>query len=47
MVILTGVGGVGEKRLALQVVAQLAGEVGGGWYVDLALTSNPDLAPTR
>lgn len=47
LVTLTGVGGVGKTRLALQVAAQLAGEVGGGWYVDLAPISNPDLVPTK
>ncbi|KLO32936.1 helix-turn-helix transcriptional regulator [Mycobacterium haemophilum] len=47
LVTLTGVGGVGKTRLALQVAAQLAGEVGGGWYVDLAPISDPDLVPTK
>jgi predicted ATPase/class 3 adenylate cyclase/DNA-binding CsgD family transcriptional regulator len=41
---LTGAGGVGKTRLAIQVAAQLAGEFGdGAWYVDLAPITDPDL----
>ncbi len=45
VVTLTGAGGVGKTRLAIQVAAQLAGEFGGGvWYVDLAPITDPGLA---
>lgn len=43
LVTLTGAGGVGKTRLAVQLVAQIAGEFGGAWYVDLAPISDPDL----
>ena len=44
LVTLTGAGGVGKTRLAIQVAAQLAGEFSGGvWYVDLAPVTDPDL----
>ncbi len=44
VVTLTGAGGVGKTRLAIQVAAQLAGEFGGGvWYVDLAPITDPEL----
>ncbi len=44
LVTLTGAGGVGKTRLAIQVAAQLAGEFGGGvWYVDLAPITYPGL----
>jgi len=46
LVTLTGAGGAGKTRLALQVAAQMAGEFGGGvWYVDLAPITEPDLVP--
>jgi predicted ATPase/class 3 adenylate cyclase/DNA-binding CsgD family transcriptional regulator len=46
LVTLTGAGGVGKTRLAIQVAAQLSGEFGGGlWYVDLAPITDPELVP--
>jgi predicted ATPase/class 3 adenylate cyclase/DNA-binding CsgD family transcriptional regulator len=43
-VTLTGAGGVGKTRLAIQVAYQLAGEFGDGvWYVDLAPITDPEL----
>jgi AAA domain len=44
LVTLTGAGGVGKTRLAVQVAAQMPAEFSGGvWYVDLAPTSDTDL----
>jgi predicted ATPase/class 3 adenylate cyclase/DNA-binding CsgD family transcriptional regulator len=47
LVTLTGAGGAGKTRLAVQVAGQLAGEFSGGiWYVDLAPITDPDLVST-
>lgn len=43
LVTLTGMGGVGKTRLAVQLVDEVAGEFGGAWYVDLAPITDPDL----
>jgi predicted ATPase/class 3 adenylate cyclase/DNA-binding CsgD family transcriptional regulator len=46
LVTMTGAGGVGKTRLAIQVAAQLAGEFGGGvWYVNLAPITDAALVP--
>ncbi|GAB7145657.1 hypothetical protein LRC484719_42590 [Mycobacterium riyadhense] len=45
LVTLTGPGGVGKTRLSAQLAAQLAGEFGGAWFVDLAPITDPDLVP--
>lgn len=44
LVTLTGAGGVGKTRLALQVAAGLADETRDGvWFADMAPMSDPDL----
>jgi predicted ATPase/class 3 adenylate cyclase len=43
---LTGAGGAGKTRLAVQVATQMAGEFDNGvWWVDLAPITDPDLLP--
>jgi predicted ATPase len=43
LVTLTGVGGAGKTRLAVQIAAQLSGRFKDGvWYVDLASIAGPD-----
>jgi predicted ATPase/DNA-binding CsgD family transcriptional regulator len=46
LVTVTGAGGVGKTRLAIQLAGQLTGEFGDGvWYVDLAPITDPELVP--
>jgi predicted ATPase/class 3 adenylate cyclase/DNA-binding CsgD family transcriptional regulator len=44
LVTLSGAGGAGKTRLAIQLAAQLTGEFGDGvWYVDLAPITDPEV----
>jgi predicted ATPase/class 3 adenylate cyclase/DNA-binding CsgD family transcriptional regulator len=46
LVTLTGAGGVGKTRLAIQLAGQIANEFTDGvWYVDLAPITDPELVP--
>jgi predicted ATPase/DNA-binding CsgD family transcriptional regulator len=46
LVTLTGAGGAGKTRLAVEVASRLTTEFGDGvWYVDLAPITNPVVAP--
>ena len=46
LVTLTGAGGVGKTRMAIQVAGQIVNEFADGiWYVDLAPITDPDLVP--
>lgn len=43
LVTLTGVGGVGKSRLAMQVASDLRTSTHGVWYIDLSALQGPDL----
>jgi predicted ATPase len=44
VVTLTGAGGAGKTRLAVEVAARIAAEFGDGvWYVDLAPITDPGM----
>jgi len=46
LVTLTGAGGVGKTRLAVQIAAMMEGQFGHGlWYVDLSPITDPDVVP--
>jgi predicted ATPase/class 3 adenylate cyclase/DNA-binding CsgD family transcriptional regulator len=46
LVTVTGAGGAGKTRLAVELAGQLTGEFGDGvWYVDLAPITDPELVP--
>lgn len=46
LVTLTGAGGVGKTRMAVQLATRMAGEFADGvWYVDLAPITDPDVVP--
>jgi len=47
IVTLTGPGGIGKTTLALDVARSLCGEfIDGGWFVELASLSDPELVPS-
>ena len=46
LVTLTGAGGSGKTRLALQVAAEFLGRGEGVWHVELANVSDPELVPS-
>jgi predicted ATPase/class 3 adenylate cyclase/DNA-binding CsgD family transcriptional regulator len=46
LVTLTGAGGVGKTRMAIEIANQVSGEFTDGvWYVDLAPITDPELVP--
>jgi predicted ATPase/class 3 adenylate cyclase len=46
LVVLTGAGGAGKTRLAVEIAARIAPEFGDGvWYVDLAPITHPAVVP--